>query len=251
VTVTHSGVPAERASDFASAVWQHVQDRPEDSLVGAPAIRGVLDRNADRDGEELMALLERVEALTPADRRLFAASIDEVQVRSKLWLIDELTRRRGLGGMTMVVLGAWYGVLPLLLNLRLGMASAPARMVCVDISLEAIKLGRRVISPLYPNIEYQVADAMELDYAGVASALSSVLVNTICEHLPDAKTWWQRVRPGQLTVLQSNNYNRCPDHVNCVDDLEQMKAQTPMSELVYEGTLRLPIFDRFMLIGYR
>jgi hypothetical protein len=36
-----------------------------------------------------------------------------------------------------------------------------------------------------------------------------------------------------------------------VPGLEEMKAQTPMAEPVYEGTLNLPIFDRFMLIGHR
>lgn len=245
---TRSSVPTDQVSALTSTVWQLTQEQPATSLSGAPEIRRIIEGSLDAQAaQQLLALVEQVEALGPDERRLFTASIDDVQVRSKLWLIDELTSRRDLDGATMVVLGAWYGILPLLLGLRL--ERPPARIVCVDISAKAVELGRRVVGPLYSNIVYQVADAMDLDYH--ARERSYVLVNTICEHLPDAPGWWGRVPHGQLAVLQSNNYNMCRDHVNCVNDVEQMRAQTPMSELLYQGTLQLPIFDRFMLIGHR
>jgi hypothetical protein len=245
---TRTTLPADQVSALTAELWQLGQEPLAADLMEAPVIRQIIDSSQHAGvAPQLRSLVERIDALVPADRRLFTASIDEVQVRSKLWLIDELTRGRDLHGTTLVVLGAWYGILPLLINLRV--QRPPARMVCVDISAEAAGLGRRVIEPLFDNIEYQVADAMDLDYP--APEPSSVLVNTICEHLPDAPRWWARVPRGQLTVLQSNNYNLCRDHVNCVEDIEQMKAQTPMSELLYQGTLKLPIFDRFMLIGYR
>lgn len=244
---TGTTLSADQVGALTAALWQLGQEPLAADLTEAPAVSQIIDSQHADAAPLLRSLVERIDALVPGERRLFTASIDEVQVRSKLWLIDELTRRRDLRGTTLVVLGAWYGILPLLINLRV--QRPPARMVCVDISAEAARLGRRVIEPLFDNIEYQVADAMELEYP--APAPSSVLVNTICEHLPDAPRWWARVPCGQLTVLQSNNYNLCRDHVNCVEDIEQMKAQTPMSELLYQGTLKLSIFDRFMLIGYR
>jgi SAM-dependent methyltransferase len=241
---------ADQARDLTLAIWRHVQEQAEGSLTQAPGIRRIIDRCGDAGrARELQALVDQVDTLPPAQQRLFTAAVDEVQVCSKLWLIDELTSHRDLGGGTLVVLGAWYGILPLLFNWRL--RPPPARMICVDISPDACALGREVIGPLYPNIEYQVADAMDLDYRDLSRDRSSVLINTICEHMPDAAAWWERVPAGQLTVLQSNDYDLCPDHVNTVQDLDEMKAQTPMSELLYGGVLKLPIFDRFMLIGYR
>jgi hypothetical protein len=250
VIETRSGIPAEQAYELTSTMWRHVQEKEDGLLSQAEDIRRIIEATGDADRRrELQALVDQVDALPPDQQRLLTAAVDEVQIRSKLWLIDELAARRDLGGTTLVILGAWYGILPLLVNWRLD--ARPARMVCVDISPDACALGETVIGSLYPNIEYRVADAMDLDYTEIARDPSSVLVNTICEHLPDVVAWWLRVPGGLLTVLQSNNYHLCPDHVNCVQDLDQMKSQTPLSGLLYEGALRLPIFDRFMLIGYR
>jgi hypothetical protein len=245
-----TGMSADEVRQFTSAMWRHAHLPSAGSLAQAPDIRRIIDQcqEAERT-HDLRELIDRVDNLAPDRQRLFTAAVDEIQVDSKLWLIDELTSRYDLGNTTVTVLGAWYGVLPLLLNWRL--AKPPGRMVCVDISAEACALGQTVVGSLYPNIEYHVADVMAMDYTKLARHPSSVLVNTICEHLADVRSWWSRIPAGQLTVMQSNNYERCPDHVNCVKDLDAMKAQTPLSELLYEGALKLPIFDRFMLIGRR
>jgi hypothetical protein len=209
----------------------------------------VVERCADpRRRAELGQLLGRFDALPPAERQGIVQALDEVQVRSKLWLIDELARVRDLAGAQLLVLGAWYGTLALLCNLRL--ERPPARMLCVDVDPHPCQVGAQVIGSRYPNIGYRCADAMSYDY-GAPGNQATVVVNTICEHLPDIAGWWRRLPPGQLVVLQSNNYFRCPDHVNCVPSLEEMKEQTPLSEVLFEGVLPLSLFDRFMLIGRR
>ena len=241
---TTTGLSGDQIYAFTDALWRHVCADPDAPLATDPEIKQAIGGAAD-----LAALADRVDALSPADRHLFAWSVDEVQVRSKLWLIDQLIRRRDLAGASLTVLGAWYGILPLLMTWRL--ARPPERMVCVDISAEACALGERVVGALDRRIAYRVADAMDLDYPALAAEESSVLVNTICEHLADAPGWWARVPAGQFVVLQSNNYDACRDHINCVHSLAEMKAQTPLAELAFEGVLPLPIFDRYMLIGRR
>lgn len=246
---TTSRLPADQIEQLTTALWRHTQDGAGGSLAEATAIRRAIDGADPEMSRELRALIDQIDTLSPDGQRQFTAAVDEIQVRSKLWLIDELTRLHDLDGATLVVLGAWYGILPLLINWRL--ERPPARMVCVDISADACVLGRQMIGPLYANIEYRVADVMDLDYPALARDPSLVLVNTICEHLSDAPGWWSRIPAGQLTVLQSNNYDLCRDHVNCVKSLDEMKAQTPLSGLLFEGVLPLPIFDRYMLIGHR
>jgi SAM-dependent methyltransferase len=239
----------DQVEQLTAAMWRHTQNGAGGPLAEAADIRHIIDRAGPDRTRELRALVDQVDTLSPDKQKMFTAAVDEVQVRSKLWLIDELTRLRDLDGATLIVLGAWFGILPLLINWRLD--RPPARMVCVDISADACTLGRQVVGALYPNIEYRVGDAMDLDYPALARDPSLVLVNTICEHLSDAVGWWARIPAGQLAVLQSNNYDLCRDHVNCVQSLDEMKAQTPFSRLLFEGVLPLPIFDRFMLIGHR
>ncbi len=180
-----------------------------------------------------------------------------VQVRSKLWLIDELAARHDLRGSSLVVLGAWYGALPLLANWRL--PEPPRRMICVDLDPAACDLGAATIGALYDNVEYVVGDMLDLDLDALGAPVSPVVVNTSCEHVPELRTWWERLPEGQLAALQSNDFRHCADHVNCVENVGELKRQLPMSEVLYEGTRHLtdegllgrPDLVRFMVIGRR
>jgi hypothetical protein len=245
---TTSAIPAPLVREFTAAICAHLQqaDRP---LTEAADVRQLIEQCPDPAADELTAFIDRVTAL-PADRQQeFADAIDETQTSSKLWLIDQLTRHTDLADASILVIGAWYGILPLLINWTV--RPQPARMLCLDIDPAACDLGRSVIGALYPNIAYQVADAMQLDYSSAAGQRPSIIVNTICEHLPDAAGWWRRIPAGALAVMQSNNYAPCPDHVNWVPDVAAMKAQTPLSTVLFEGVLPTTVLDRFMLIGYR
>lgn len=218
--------------------------------VDAPEIRRVLSRLApDGRRRELERFVHHVAALPPEARRDFAIAVHPVQVRSKLWLIEELAQQCELANASLLVLGGWYGILPLLVNWRV--ARPPPHMVCVDFDPAACRLGERVVGSLFTNVEYRRADVMELDYRAWANGSSTVVINTICEHLSRLAEWWGSVPPGQLVVLQSNDYRACPDHVSCVENLDEFKRQAPMSELFFEGVLPLHMFNRYMLIGRR
>jgi len=201
-----------------------------------------------RDGiAELRNLAARLGTLTKQERAGLDAAIDDVQVSSKLWLIDELSKVTDVASRQMLVVGAWYGILPLLMNWQL--ARPPERMLCIDIDPAAVTAGERLIGPLYDNIEYRVADAMTFDYQELGTDGSSIVVNTVCEHLPLFGTWWHLLPEGQFVVLQSNDYFICPDHVNAVTSIDEMQAQAPMQQVLFQGALPLLKWHRFMLIG--
>jgi hypothetical protein len=226
-------------------------ERVDGSLADAPEIRRAVGRlkNPGRR-HEAERFVAAVEALSGPARRDFGIALHPVQVRSKLWLIDELVRASDPAAASLVVLGGWYGVLPLIVNWRL--PAPPARMVCIDIDTAACDVGARTIGSLYPNIEYRCGDLTELDGADLAEWPSPIVINTSCEHVPDLTGWWSRVPPGQLVVLQSNNYRGCPDHVNTVQSVAELKRQAPMSAVLFEGVLQAAHdLDRFMVIGRR
>jgi hypothetical protein len=227
MTLTHEAV-----RDIASTIRQH-EPAPSDREYSVESRR----------------LVEMLGVLSDEERSGLDEAIDEIQIASKLWLVDELTKVADVTSRQMVVLGAWYGILPLLLNWRL--PEPPAHMLCVDIDPAAVHAGERLIGPLFDNIEYRVADAMTFDYATFHQHPESIVVNTVCEHLPLFTTWWDTIPSGQLVVLQSNDYFICPDHVNAVHSLEEMMAQAPMSQVLFDGALPLLQWHRFMLIGRR
>ena len=81
--------------------------------------------------------------------------------------------------------------------------------------------------------------------------IPKTIINTSCEHIVDFDKWYATVPKGILLILQSNDYFGIEDHINCVKDINAFKEQCPMSEYLYEGTLDLHNYNRFMLIGKR
>ncbi len=225
--------------------------KDEGRLAEADVIREQLVRcdALGRRGEVEQFVKNFDAEMTEETRREFAISMHPAQVNSKLWLTEELERHCDFSAMSLVILGAWYGTLPLIINWRISTPSP--QMICIDSDGAAGEVGARMIGSLYSNIEYRCADAMELDYNALDTRDPPVVINTICEHLADPPAWWARIPGGQLVAVQSNNYTACPDHISCVFSIEQFKQQCPMCELLFEGVLHFPEGDRFMLIGRR
>ena len=65
------------------------------------------------------------------------------------------------------------------------------------------------------------------------------------------KDWYAKIPKGKLVVMQSNNYDQLEEHVNCAKDLEEFETQTPMTKCLYNGTLDLIKYTRYMRIGIR
>ena len=243
-------LPSDLVRELGLQMSNHVMEG-HGPLAQAHIVREKLARcdAIGRRGEVEQFVQNFDDEVTDNMRREFAISVHPVQVGSKLWLIDELGRHCDLSASSLVMLGAWYGILPLIINWRL--ANPPRQMVCIDSDPAVCEAGARMIGSLYAHIEYRCADAMELDYSGLDTRYPPVVINTICEHLPDLAGWWGRIPHGQLVVVQNNNYTECPDHINCVHSTEQFRQQCPLSELLFEGALHFPELDRFMLIGRR
>lgn len=239
-------ISLDAVRSIASSIREHDDASSTDSVPNVK-IRQALSSADPNRRNEMDRFIDRLVVLTDEERSGLDDAMDDVQIASKLWLIDELINIRDVASSSMVILGAWYGILPLLINWRV--TRPPKRMLCIDINATALTAGERLIGALYDNIEYRLADAMALDYEKIAQKPDSIVVNTICEHLPLFPSWWERIPTGQFLVLQNNNYFLCPDHVNALESLDEMKKQAPMSGVLFEGALPVLKWKRFMLIG--
>ncbi len=186
-------------------------------------------------------------AVSDAERAVLLEALDEIQLRSKYWLLDELEHVTSVRDATLVVLGGWCGVLPWLLHRSRGWS--PQLAVSVDIDPAVCSIGARTTGRETPRLHFLCQDVHRLDYARLARDRRLVLVNTICEHLSDFAGWRRLVPSDTLVVLQSNNYRGCPDHVNCVDSSEQLADDAQLATVDFAGSLELSLFTRYMVIG--
>jgi hypothetical protein len=203
-------------------------------------------------------------------------ALNHNQIACKTWLLDALYGALGGRFGTVALLGGWYGVLGALL---LGDARFRVdRVVSFDIDPDCTRIARALNRDAVAEGRFAAltADVRELDYAGLnggakgggaraaaeraaaeraaaeraaANGAPDLVINTSCEHIAPTSAWYERVPKGMLQAHQSNDYYDCPEHVNCLPDLDAFKADLPMRELLYQGTMARKKYTRFMLIG--
>ncbi|MCB0366117.1 MAG: hypothetical protein H6624_17680 [Bdellovibrionaceae bacterium] len=188
------------------------------------------------------------------------------QIESKLWLIEMLKTVLPQRPYNYYLLGGWYGMLGLMMMWL--MPGHFRRMWSFDIDPECEKVMdmiarqhlwaenwemRPITFDMY-DLPLGAPDGLD---PGFCSALSiptegpDVIINTSCEHLERFSSWYEGVPKGKIIVLQSNNFFEWNEHVNCVASLDAFKASAPMGTVLYEGSMNLQDYDRFMLIGIR
>lgn len=172
------------------------------------------------------------------------------QLRSKEWLIKNLHPYIPTDGtnLDIVIHGGWNGVLASMLfnsgipinridNIDVDSETAgPASDICKRQEME----GRFL----------QVIQDME-HY--IYSKPPHIVINTSTEHISQDKydIWLKNIPKDTLIVLQSNNYYDLPEHIRCFDKVDDFAAHSGLSTILKKATLELPMYNRFLLIGYK
>ena len=194
------------------------------------------------------------------------------QLKSKLWLIEELENNNIKLGDVIYVCAGWYGVLPALLFER---CDIPGHIYSFDIDdttdLPAITLNKEQIienkfKAFVKDIKTLKYDREELDrkrYKYIDELNYEVIeakhevekptcvINTSCEHIEDFDTWWNSIPKGTLVILQNNDFIEHEDEtvVNTVKDVDEWANSLNLSKQIFTGTLALEYYNRFMIIG--
>jgi hypothetical protein len=163
------------------------------------------------------------------------------QLRSKEWLINCLAEHID-SPSSIEIHGGWVGVLASMLF----QSSIPVTEIT---SLDIDPLCRHVA--LLMNKKEEIEGRFKAITGDMCktSPTASIIINTSCEHITQDQydLWLSNMPINSLLVLQSNNYD-IPEHIRTATSVDNFAEQCKIN-VHWSGTLILPKYDRYMLIG--
>ena len=202
------------------------------------------------------------------DSKILVDAFSRGQLRSKLWVSDTVNDLDiDLGDMVYVCAG-WYGVLPAILFERNKVEAIRSFDIDASCSLPAETLNRNFVQDDW-KFKASTMDVNNLIYTGefmyetlkyngdketITDGSPSCVINTSCEHIEDFDKWWSGIPDGMLVIMQNNDFDDEEEHDHADDtvtSLEEFAKRLNVSETLYEGTLALDKYNRYMVIGIK
>lgn len=164
------------------------------------------------------------------------------QIKSKIWLIDNLKPYVIVDPVSIDIHGGWNGVLASLL-FQSSISVKNIRSIDIDPSCEETANTLNKIEEIAGKFRAVTANMCEV------RSDADVVINTSCEHITqdDYDLWLSGMPHNSLIVVQSNNYD-IPEHVRTANSLEHFKEQSHLN-IIWAGELSLPLYTRYMIIG--
>ena len=189
--------------------------------------------------------------------------ISRGQLKSKSWLLQVVKDLHVKLGNVYLCAGWYATIVPLLVEQGIEFKSIRS----FDIDPKVWKIAEIFNKNLVADgwrFKAQTLDINQLGYDGfeykttksngdieTLKDSANTIINTSCEHIKNFSEWYAKIPKGKLVILQSNNFFEIDEHVNCVNDLDDFASMSPMSQLLYEGELKLEKYTRYMRIGYK
>jgi hypothetical protein len=169
------------------------------------------------------------------------------QLFSKRWLVEHLEKISRIQNASIVIHGGWNGVLAnMLFNSDVGVK----RITSVDIDPKCEQVAYTI------NKRYEIdgkfkavtCDMAEYEY----EFIPDIIINTSCEHITQQTydKWLENIPNTPTIILQSNNYNKLEEHINCVSSIDEFKRKSKLHDVT--GLEYKPPnveYTRFMLVG--
>jgi hypothetical protein len=200
------------------------------------------------------------------DQSIIHDAMSRSQMKSKIWLVDELIKIKPTFSNVAVMAG-WFGQLKFIFDNKLSFE----KMRIIELDKVACEVSDYIFN--LPELEnYRVKsvcvdinnltlhkNGYEWDVENFKDSskygekfLPDLIINTSAEHMTEE--WFNQIRFKELesnpiVAIQSNNLFDIPEHINCVHSVDHMKKKFPMKEILFEGELQLKGYKRVMLIG--
>ena len=183
-------------------------------------------------------------------------SMNQSQLESKLWIIQELIKLE-IKPKRVAILAGWYAqyIVPLLYDNFESLQFVENYEIDQDVKRLSYKFNKR----LKEDKKYRITirnvmfDKIQEGWHPVHKLGMDTIINCACEHM--YPMWKFRelnktIQKNPLYILQSSNDEQHEDHINCVNSEEELIDQARIKDVMYSGSKILSNNStRFMVIG--
>ena len=186
-------------------------------------------------------------------RKRVADSMNESQLVSKLWLVEELSNLN-VKPVNISLLAGWFAqyIVPLLYDNIESIEWIENFEMDRDIKQVAYKFNTRYKKD--NKYKISIRNVMFGNLISLSSPTFDTVINCSCEHMYPMSKFKKLKNTGvnddALYILQSSNDTQYDDHINCVNDADELADQANLIDILYAGEKLLPNgMTRFMVIG--
>jgi len=186
-------------------------------------------------------------------RKRVADSMNESQLISKMWLVEELSNLN-VKPVNISLLAGWFAqyIVPLLYDNIESIEWIENFEMDRDIKQVAYKFNTRYKKD--NKYKVSIKNVMFGNLISLSSPTFDTVINCSCEHMYPMSKFKELKNTGvndnALYILQSSNDTQYDDHINCVNDADELADQANLAEILYAGERLLPNgMTRFMVIG--
>jgi hypothetical protein len=190
-------------------------------------------------------------ALSSSEPYLFKRVMDSMnqsQLESKLWIIQELIKLE-IKPKRVAILAGWYAqyIVPLLYDNFESLEFVENYEIDQDVKRLSYKFNKR-----YKEEEKYRVLIRNVIFDKIQSGMDTI-INCSCEHM--YPMWKFRkinesILKNPLYILQSSNDRQYDDHINCVDGVDELTDQSNIVDVMYSGEKQLSNgMTRYMVIG--
>ena len=186
-------------------------------------------------------------------RKRVLDSMNESQLVSKLWLVEELSNLN-VKPVNISLLAGWFAqyIVPLLYDNFESIEWVENFEMDRDIKNLAYKFNTRYKKE--DKYKVSIRNVMFSNLISLSSPTFDTVINCSCEHMYPMSKFKELKNTGvsddALYILQSSNDTQYDDHINCVNDADELADQANLAEILYAGEKLLPNgMTRFMVIG--
>ena len=186
-------------------------------------------------------------------RKRVADSMNESQLVSKLWLVEELSNLN-VKPVNISLLAGWFAqyIVPLLYDNIESVEWIENFEMDRDIKRVAYKFNTRYKKE--DKYKVSIKNVMFGNLISLSSPTFDTVINCSCEHMYPMSKFRKLKNTGvddnALYILQSSNDTQYDDHINCVNDADELADQANLIDILYAGKKLLPNgMTRFMVIG--